>query len=117
MSVTDLEAAPYAGGGVSVDMWTGATPYVMAVDDFLVTSLVATQRPATLGIKDNGNSTVTVTFAGTPGAQYLVQAATNLVPPIAWVNVSTNTAGTNGQWTFTDSNTSRTRRFYRAAMP
>ena len=54
---------------------------------------------------------------GTPGAQYLVQAATNLTPPVAWVNVSTNTAGADGQWTYTDSSTNHTRRFYRAAMP
>jgi hypothetical protein len=117
ISATDLEAAPYAGGGVSIDMWTAATPFAMAVDDFLVTALAANQPPATLGINGNGNGTVTVTFAGTPGAQYLVQAATNLAPPIAWVNVSTNTAGTNGQWTFTDFTINRTRGFYRSAMP
>ena len=39
MSVTDLEAVPFASGGASVDMWTSATPYAMAVDDFMVSSL------------------------------------------------------------------------------
>jgi hypothetical protein len=31
-----------------------------------------------------------------------MQAATNLIPPIAWLNVSTNTADTNGLWQYTD---------------
>ena len=117
ISTTDLEAVPYTNGGVCLDMWTSATPFTMAVDDFLVTQPVTNQAPTTLGIKGNGTGAVTVTFAGTSGAQYLVQATTNIAPPIAWANVSTNTAGADGQWTFTDSTTGRTRRFYRAATP
>jgi hypothetical protein len=117
IDTTDVEAAPYGSGGVSVDMWTFETPFGMAVDNFLVTALAAAPAPPTLGIKGNGTGTVTITFTGTPGAQYVIQAATNLAPPIAWVNVSTNTAGTNGQWTFADSTTSRARRFYRSATP
>jgi len=117
VSVTDLDAVPYASGGVSVDMWTSATPYVMAVDDFLVSTFESAQAPATLGIVASSNGTATVTFAGTPGAQYFVQAATNLAVPITWANVSTNTAGTDGRWTFTDSTTSGTQRFYRSAKP
>ena len=59
---------------------------------------------------------VTVTFAGTPDAQYVVQASDNLAPP-AWENVSTNTAGTDGQWTFTESTEHYPGRFYRSAKP
>jgi hypothetical protein len=122
MSVTDLEAVPYASGGVSVDFWTSATPYVMAVDDFMVSSLassslVASPTPATLSIMGNGDGTATITFLGTPGAQYVVQTATNLAVSTEWANVSTNTAGADGRWTFTDSTTSGTQRFYRSAKP
>jgi hypothetical protein len=78
---------------------------------------VTVQTPTAVGIKGNGDGTVTVTFAGTPGAQYLVQATTNVALPTAWVSVSTNSAGTDGRWTFTDSKTTRPQRFYRAATP
>jgi hypothetical protein len=70
--------------------------------------------PRTLGLLNNGDGTVTVQFAGTPGVQYVVQAATSLAPPIAWVNISTNTAGPDGLWTITDSVANNPQRFYRS---
>lgn len=72
--------------------------------------------PNTIGILNNADGTVTVTFAGTPDAQYVVQASDNLAPP-AWENVSTNTAGADGQWTFTDPTADQPIRFYRAMAP
>jgi hypothetical protein len=72
--------------------------------------------PSTLGIQDNGDGTLTVTFAGTPGAKYVVQAASDL-GAASWQNVSTNTAAADGQWTFTDSTVSQPVRFYRSAKP
>jgi hypothetical protein len=71
-------------------------------------------QPITLGIKANGNGSVTVTFQGTPGGQYIVQATSSLVQPITWSSVSTNIAGLDGIWTYTDS-TTHASRFYRAA--
>jgi len=78
---------------------------------------VTVQMPTALGIKADGDATVTVTFSGAPGALYLVQATTNLALRTGWENVSTNTAGTDGRWTFTDSKSSRPQRFYRAVTP
>ena len=72
--------------------------------------------PSTIGIQNNADGTMTVTFAGTPEAQYVVQASDSLAPP-AWENVSTNTAGTDGQWTFTESADHHPVRFYRSARP
>jgi hypothetical protein len=72
--------------------------------------------PSTIGIQNNADGTVTVTFAGTPDAQLVVQASDNLAPG-AWENVSTNTAGTDGQWTFTVSTEHYPGRFYRSAIP
>jgi hypothetical protein len=72
------------------------------------------QRPQTLGLKNNGDGTVTVTFAGVPGGQYVVQATASLAPA-SWVNISTNVAGPDGFWTITDSITNRPQRFYRSA--
>jgi len=76
------------------------------------------ETPSVLGIVNNGDGSVTVTFAGTPGAEYRVQANTDLASHGSWVNVSTNSAGPNGQWTYTISSmTSYPQRFFRAAKP
>ena len=77
---------------------------------------VVPATPRTIGIQNNAGGTVTITFAGTPDAQYVVQASDNLAPP-AWENVSTNTAGTDGQWTFTESTEHHPVRLYRSARP
>jgi hypothetical protein len=74
------------------------------------------ETPSTLGIENNLDGTVTITFAGTPGGQYVVQATVDLTL-VEWTNVSTNTAATDGQWTFTDSMTTHSKRFYRSAKP
>jgi hypothetical protein len=56
-----------------------------------------------------------LTCAGTPGVTYYIQATTSLTPPIQWTVVSTNVAGTNGQFQFMDSGCSNyPARFYRA---
>jgi hypothetical protein len=78
---------------------------------------IEVQPPTTVGIKANGDGTVTATFQGTPAAQYVVQATTNLAPPVTWSNVSTNTAGADGTWSFSESTTGYTQRFFRPVKP
>jgi hypothetical protein len=73
--------------------------------------------PSVVGIRNNGDGTVTVTFLGSPGNQYLVQAISNLSSAEQWETVSTNTASGSGQLTFTESTAQRTQRFYRATEP
>jgi hypothetical protein len=77
----------------------------------VVTSNLA--QPIALGIEANGNGTVTVTFQGTPGGEYIVQTTTSLYQPTIWSTVSTNIAGSDGNWTYTDS-TVEASKFYRA---
>jgi VCBS repeat-containing protein len=73
--------------------------------------------PVITGISDNGDSSVTLSFGGNAGWYYLVQATTDLTPAL-WVRVSTNLAGPDGAWTFTDfAPTNLPQRFYRAALP
>jgi hypothetical protein len=43
ITATDTEAQPYLTGGITLDMWTAATPYVMAADNVLVTTPRADQ--------------------------------------------------------------------------
>ncbi len=61
-----------------------------------------------LGIVYNGGNSYTITFVGTPSAQYYVIAQTNVGAPLTnWTVVpnSTNTVvNTNGTWTFTVTN-------------
>jgi hypothetical protein len=73
--------------------------------------------PITVSIKNNGEASVTVSFSGTPGLKYIVQAKNDLESETAWENVSTNSAGTDGNWTFTDSTGDYPARFYRAVIP
>ena len=72
--------------------------------------------PRAISIQNNDSSSVLVSFAGTPGAVYFVQATDNVAVP-TWENVSTNTAGPDGQWTFIESKDGHSSRFYRAAIP
>jgi len=60
------------------------------------------------------NGTLTLNFTGVPNSAYWVEAATNLASPVNWLPVSTNVAGSNGQWQFTDAQTTNfLQRFYR----
>ena len=54
LSITDTEAQPYVSGGVSLDMWGGPTPYVLAVDEVLVGPVAASQT-ITFGPLPNKN--------------------------------------------------------------
>jgi hypothetical protein len=46
-TVTDTEPQTYSSGGISADMWTGATPYTMSINDVVVHSLVVDDAFAT----------------------------------------------------------------------
>jgi hypothetical protein len=63
-----------------------------------------------------GPKTNTLTLAGIPTYQYLVQFATN-VTGNPWFNLSTNTAGPNGLWTVQDPTATNTERIYRVSTP
>ena len=77
----------------------------------------AIQNPITVGIENNGDGSVTVSYSGTPGARYIVQAKSDLGLATDWENVSTNTAGTDGKWTITESIEDHPARFYRSFIP
>jgi hypothetical protein len=120
INTTDLEAQTLPSGGISADVWTDTTPYILAVDHVTVTTTATTSLPPpeAIGIlADASSATVTVTFSGAAGNQYLVQTASNVAPPVVWSSIAANTAGTNGLWLFTDSITNARQRFYRAAVP
>ena len=62
----------------------------------------------------NGNGSITLNLASIPGSTNLVERTGNLTPPISWTVISTNVAGANGLWQFTDP-TPPSPAFYRTA--
>ena len=59
--------------------------------------------PVTIvGVTRLADGTVQLNFTGTPGNVYMIEAATNLTSPIGWTTLGTNTADTNGVFSFTD---------------
>jgi uncharacterized repeat protein (TIGR03803 family) len=62
----------------------------------------------------NLDGSVTIFFAGVPDSTNIVQATANLALPGAWQTVSTNVADGNGEWQFTESNTTSSPQFYRS---
>ena len=77
----------------------------------IITVLMAQQTVSGVTVS---NGSVILNFTGMPGSNYWVEAATNLTPPVNWIPLSTNAAGANGLWQFTDTQaTNFTQRFYR----
>jgi uncharacterized repeat protein (TIGR03803 family) len=61
----------------------------------------------------NPDSTVTLYFVGEPDSTNVIQSTVSLTPAVAWQNLATNVADSNGGWQFTDNNNATTR-FYRS---
>jgi len=64
-------------------------------------------------IQTNGGTQSTLQFTGSPYYPYIVQAATNLSPPVNWQTLATNAADASGFWQFTGTNLNRAQGFYR----
>jgi len=94
------------------DGWGGTNFQTVYVDIVLTNTI-----PTIIGVGGGSNGSVTLSLGGAPGHTYVLEAATNLVPPVGWEPVDTNTLGTNGLWQFTDTQvTDFPRRFYRLKL-
>ena len=59
-----------------------------------------------------------LTGTGTAGQAYVLLGASNLVPPVVWLPLATNSADTNGSINFNDPQAvNRSQRFYRLTTP
>jgi hypothetical protein len=83
-----------------------------ATADILV-DVYSTGNAAILGGPTNG--VISIQFFGFPLATYVVQTTTNVTA--AWWPLSTNIAGSNGSWLFTDPNATNQQQYYRATQP
>jgi autotransporter-associated beta strand protein len=83
-----------------------------AVANILV-NVFSAAGPSQMSIPTNG--VVNIHFFGIPNYTYVVQTTTNLNTP--WWTLSTNTAGSDGSWQFTDLNATNDQQYYRTAQP
>jgi hypothetical protein len=104
------------GTDVIVAVFAGDNNFLGSSNSLAQVVQVVPGTPNAISVRNNGDGTVTITFAGTPDAEYVVQSCDDLAAP-TWANVSTNTAGPDGHWTFTESNDGHSIRFYRVAKP
>ncbi len=126
--VSNFNAAAFS---IDASAFINATGGVFSVALQNGTNLVISYEPPAdqklqiVGLSPHVDGNVHITFAGQPGLDYLVQAATNLAFPVTWETLTNNlnggilfTAATNGLWNHTDLNaTSYTSRYYRAHTP
>jgi hypothetical protein len=77
ITATDTEAVTYPNGGVSLDFWTDAAPYVMTVDDVTVMTPVTTQSITFDPLPDN-----------TYGAAFALTASASSALPLSYTVVS-----------------------------
>ena len=83
-----------------------------------VVTLIVKIRPSIIGTVLNADGSVTLNCSGTPNSTNRVWVASSLAPPVAWWAASTNVAGADGSWQFTDIDTSGyPAHFYRVSMP
>ena len=96
--------------------WLASQAHAVSAVFSVTGSLSQTNSVASAVLMANG--TVKLSFVGTPGATYFVEAATNLTPPISWVPVSGSTnlvTNGNGSWSCTVAITNPAQ-YYRSSV-
>jgi hypothetical protein len=100
--IVNISATPNSGyifsnwSGSGVGSYSGNTNAASVVMDAPITE-TASFVPTILGVSINGASTITFTYATTPGSPYHIETATNLAPAV-WTIIAgsaTNAAGTS----------------------
>ena len=84
---------------------------------YLLESQSTLQPPQVLSTSLGAGPNLSINLTGLPGHSYILQTATNLLPPIQWLPVLTNAADTNGVWQFMDTNLNSAQKFYRVTTP
>jgi hypothetical protein len=92
---------------------------ILAQGRFALDDLVVTVPAVTLsGVARNADGSVNLLCRGMPGLTHRIWTTTNLLSSSSWQCISTNLAGADGSWQFTDTNTPNYPwRFYRASLP
>ncbi len=70
-----------------------------------IASLIVASSPLIYQTALISNGSLALNFVSQPASTNVVLCATNLSPPVLWQSLSTNIAGADGDWQFTDTNT------------
>jgi hypothetical protein len=112
LTLAPISAAAAANYSVAISSFGGNATSAVAV---LTVSLGV--GPTITSVSANPDGSFNLNLAGSAGSTYILDATTNLIPPIGWLPVATNTLGTNGIWLFTDTNAVNfMRQFYRLKL-
>ena len=113
LSMTSLSGVQYLKWNFSSAQQNGGVGYT----ELAAYGQSSPAAPVSLGVASQSPSNFVVTASGlTVGQNYLVQSATNLTPPVAWITVTNFIAGqTTGS--FTNSTTGIGQSFYRIVEP
>ena len=94
------------------DGWGGTNFQTVYVEIVLTNTI-----PSIIGLGNGANGGVTLSLSGAPGHTYVLEATSNLLSPGGWLPLFTNTLGTNGVWSFTDTQaTNYPIQFYRLML-
>jgi sugar lactone lactonase YvrE len=108
LALNDLTLANAGGYQVVV---TGSSGSVTSS----VVNLVVATSPLIYQTFANSDRSLFLNFVSQPNSTNVVLCATYLSPPVVWQSISTNIAGVNGDWQFTDTNAvNHQMRFYRS---
>ena len=69
-----------------------------------VATLIVATSPLVFRTVHNSDGNLALNFVSQPNSTNVVLCATNLSPPVVWQPLSTNMAGANGNWQYTDTN-------------
>jgi hypothetical protein len=107
---TNVVAAQYAAQGNYLGSGS-------SLDQVIQILAPCSQTNAIVSITDNRDGTVSITFQGTPQAQYYVVGSSEASGPVSWSAVpgSTNTAGNDGGFWSAIVTNAEPQRFYRSA--
>jgi hypothetical protein len=119
LSTTDQEPQPYAGGGVSAEMWTYVTGYTMSVREVVVDSFLSgtnSLAPVLLSVGLT-NGLATLVWSAVPGQMYSLLSKAQLSDS-NWITAVSNILATGATASATDSVGPAPQRFYRViALP
>ncbi|MDB6023703.1 MAG: hypothetical protein JWQ04_3560 [Pedosphaera sp.] len=111
LTLPSVQAADAGAYYVMVSNNSGSLPSSVA-------NLMVGTPPQTLQVHLSPDNFPSIQMPGTPGFNYVLQTATNLMPPVLWQSITNLQADTHGLWTYMDTNVpSSGSRFYRIATP
>jgi hypothetical protein len=99
--------------GIVSDGWGGTNAQIVTI----AVTASPDSTPAITSVLGNADGTFTLNLAGAPGATYILETTADLLPPLTWQPITTNTLGTNNAWQFTDDQAANFQhRFYRVKL-